>query len=387
MLKRWLKRLGWGLLALLLMLGVIVFDTLRHGGQFSAFTPAFAGSCVAVPLEASAEDIQIDRARGVAYLSYLDRRGKVQGRVADGTVLLLDLNVADARPRPALASNPAAFHPHGMSLYRAGDGTQRLFVISHPPGQGHAIETFEQTATGAFAPLGRITDPLLVSPNAVVAVGPNQFYVANDRGARNGFERGLELLFRRGLSTVTYFDGQSMRVAATDLKSAAGIAASPDGGTIYVAETAGKRVSVFRRDAATGTLTLVERLGIDGAPDNLHVAADGAVWVAAHAKTLALVNHFRDEKQIAPSLILRIATDPKATPRVAPVYANLGEQISAGSVGAVHAGELLIGSITERRILRCRLPQASRAESTMPTAASALAAPGDTALGDTGPAR
>jgi hypothetical protein len=38
------------------------------------------------------------------------------------------------------------------------------------------------------------------------------------------------------------------------------------------------------------------------------------------------------------------------------VYLDLGEQISAGSVGAVHEKQLLIGSITERRILRCRLP-------------------------------
>jgi hypothetical protein len=38
------------------------------------------------------------------------------------------------------------------------------------------------------------------------------------------------------------------------------------------------------------------------------------------------------------------------------VYLDLGTQISAGSIGAVHERQLLIGSITERKILRCRLP-------------------------------
>jgi arylesterase / paraoxonase len=354
--KIWFKRIGWTLLALVVAIGALVFDTLRHGGQFRTLTPAFAGSCLAIPLEASAEDIQIDRARGVAYLSYLDRRGKVEGRPVLGTVMLLDLNMPDSRPRPALASDPAAFHPHGMSLYRAGDGSERLFAISHPPGQGHAIELFEQTPTGAFAPVGRITDPLLLSPNAMLAVGPSQFYVANDSGAKNGFERGTEVAFRRGLSNIVFFDGQKMRIVASGLKSASGIGMSPDGASVYISETAGNRIAVFRRDAVSGALVFVEHIAIEGSPDNINVGADGTIWVAVHAKTLALVRHFGDAQQLAPTEILRIDPNPKAASRVAPVYLNLGEQISAGSVGAVHDGQLLIGSITERKILRCRLP-------------------------------
>ncbi len=355
-LKKWLKRLGWTLLTLVLALGVVVFDFLRHGGQFKTLTPGFGGSCTTIPLDASAEDIQIDRARGVAYLSYLDRRGKIEGRPVLGTVLMLDLNLPDSRPRPALATDPASFHPHGMSLYRVGDGSERLFVISHPPGQDHAIEMFEQTATGAFASLGRVTDPLLVSPNAMLATGPSQFYVANDRGAANGFERGLELLFRRGMSTVAYFDGQKMRVVASGLKSAAGIAMSADGAHVYVAETIGNRLAVFRRDAVSGGLKLLERIDLGSAPDNINVAADGSIWVAAHAKTLALALSFGDAKRLAPTQIFRINPDPKAAARVTQVYLNLGEQISGGSVGAVHDGQLLIGSITDRKLLRCRLP-------------------------------
>jgi hypothetical protein len=38
------------------------------------------------------------------------------------------------------------------------------------------------------------------------------------------------------------------------------------------------------------------------------------------------------------------------------VYAQDGREISAGSVGAVSNGTLLIGSITDRTVLRCRLP-------------------------------
>lgn len=353
----WLKRIGIALTALVVVIAAIAFDFLRHGGQFKSLQPAFAGSCETLSLDASAEDVRIDRTRGVAYLSYLDRRAQVEGKPVTGTVTLLDLNIADPRPRPALLAEPAAFRPHGMSLYRAGDGSLRLFVISHPQGSDHEVHLFEQGSTGAFRAVRVVRSPLFVDPNAIVAVGPMQFYVANDTGARNGFERVTELLFRRGLSTLAYYDGATVRVVATGLKSASGIAMSPDGTRLYVSETSGNRVAVFARNGASGGLTLQGHVELDSAPDNISVNGDGSVWIAAHARVLALIQHFGDATKLAPTQIFRltIGEDIAAT-KVEQIYLNLGEEISAGSVGAVFDRQLLIGSITERKLLRCRLP-------------------------------
>lgn len=352
----WLKRIGWTALVIVALVAIVMFDFLRHGGQFKTLEPHFAGTCIILPMDASAEDIQVDRARGVAYLSYLDRRGQVEGRPVLGTVMLLDLNQPDARPRPALASDPPRFRPHGMSLYRAGDGSQRLFVISHPPGGDQVVEIFEQTATGAFVPVRSVRDPLLLDPNAIVAAGPEQFYVANDSGATNAFQKVTELLFRRGLSKVVYFDGRTMRAVATGLKSASGIAMSPDGSRVYVAETSGNRVSVFARNAASGDLTFVEHVELGSAADNINVDADGSVWIAAHAKVLALGLHFGDATKLAPTQVFRFLPGAKGDARLTEVYLDSGQAISAGSVGAAVNKQLLIGSITERKILRCRLP-------------------------------
>lgn len=346
------------LAAVLVAAAVVAFDFLQHNGLFKTLKPYFAGTCTTVPLAASAEDIRIDHDRGVAYLSYLDRRAVAEGKARTGTVALLDLNVADPRPRPALATEPAGFRPHGLSLYVPEQGPRRLFVISHPDGGAHAVEIFEESATGAFAPVETIRDPLLVSPNAIVAVGPREFYVANDSGASNRFERLQERLFRRGLSTVTHFDAKRMRVVAEGLQSAGGIAVSNHGLWVYVSETDGNRLRIFDRDSATGALEPRNIVELGSAPDNLNIDTDGTLWIAAHPRLLALRRHRRDATKPAPTAVYRLRTSVvEKEDRVTIPYLDRGNGISAGSVVAVHDRRMLIGSLTEHKALLCELPE------------------------------
>jgi len=348
--KKWQKRTLTVVGALVLVVGLFTLEFMSFGGQFRDLSVRSPGACSTLPLNASAEDIQIDRNRSIAYLSSLDRRGLVEGLAVEGTVLQVDLVADPLRTEPALSSAPPGFRPHGMSLYRMGDGKQRLFVISHPEGDEHVIEVFEQNADNRFTHVGSIRDPLLVSPNAIVAVGPQQFYVANDKGDAGFLGRIGESLFRTGLSTVVYFDGESMRVEAERLKSAVGMGLSPDGLTAYVAETLGKRVSVYTRNPLTGDLTFKQHIELDGSPDNINVDADGALWIAVHAKLIDLIRHFGDASHHAPTTLLRYAAGTTT-----PVYVNDGSEISAGSVGAAFGGRLYMGSITEPQLLICRM--------------------------------
>lgn len=344
------RRLLIGLGVVIAVIGAFTVEFLAFGGQFRTVTPRTPGPCDTLALDASAEDIQIDRNRSIAYLSALDRRALVRGEDVRGTVLQLDLSSGSLQPRPALASAPENFRPHGMALYQMGDGKQRLFVISHPPAEAHIVEIFEQGTDGLFSHIGSIRDPLLQSPNAIVAVGPQQFYVANDKGASGPLERLFEAAFRSGMSRIVYYDGQTMRIAAEGLKSAVGLGLSPDGLRIAVAETLGKRVTLYTRDPASGALTLASRVDLDGAPDNINVDADGALWIAVHARLLDLIRHFGDADHPAPTTVLRHMDGLTEL-----VYAEDGSALSAGSVGAVFGGRLLMGSITDPELRICRL--------------------------------
>jgi arylesterase/paraoxonase len=354
--RTWLRRIAIILLVFVLLTGALAFDFLRHGGQFRSLEPRSAGRCESIEMSASAEDIRIDAERGIAYLSFLDRRGQIEGQPVTGTVMLLDLNLAEPRPRAALLSEPPGFRPHGMSLYVPTEGRRRLFVINHPKDAPHEVAVFEETVTGAFALADTIRDPLLVDPNAIVAVGPEQFYVANDSGARNGFERAQELLLRRGLANVVYYDGYAMRVVAPGLKSPSGIDASSDRTRLYVAETSGNRVSVFRRDVVDGDLEHIGGADLGSAPDNIVVDEDDTVWIAAHARVLALVRSFANAANRAPTQVFAWRAPSVAGSRPEVVYLNLGDEISAGSVAAPWRERLLIGSITDRKVLLCTNP-------------------------------
>lgn len=344
------------LLIVVALLAVVAFDALVKGGVFVKIEPHFAGACESLPLPGSAEDIQIDRSAGVAYLSVLDRRAVLAGRDVLGTILKVDLNAEPLGAVAGVANLPPDFRPHGMSLYTADDGSQRLFVISHPAGKPHTVEIFERGADGLFAHLETFHNPLLVNPNAIVAVGPRQFYVVNYSGASPGIPRFIEMFFRRALSEIVYFDGDAMRAVDEPIALGTGIAASADHGRIYVSEANARRMRVYARDSETGDLTLVESVDIRTAGDNLNVAEDGAIWVAGHPKPLMLLRHMQDAANRSPTQILRVAADPQTENRITEVHLNAGDEISAGSVAAVLGKQLLIGSITDHKILVCQLP-------------------------------
>ena len=306
----------------------------------------FAGTCAAVPLPGSGEDIQVDHARGLAYVSVFDRLGIAKGEaVQPGMVMRLDLNASPLTPQPALQGGPE-LRPHGLSLYTEPSGQRHLLVINHPEDRENGterIERYTETTPGVYAHAETFTSPLIVRANDMVAVGPRQFYVAQDVDRTSG----------ETLTQLVYFDGNEFSVAADDIQSGGGINASADGRLLYIAETGGKQIRVASRNA-DGSIATVRTIALDSSPDNIDVARDGSLWVGAHANVIALAMHFIVGSN-APSQVLKIS--PDADNDVEIIYLNKGTEIAAGSAGVPYADNtrLLIGSITARKILACEM--------------------------------
>ena len=68
-----------------------------------------------------------------------------------------------------------------------------------------------------------VADAALVSPNDIVAVGPEQFYVTNDHRHTGGFMRLVEEYGRQAWSNVLFYTGSGFVEAAAGLGYANGI--------------------------------------------------------------------------------------------------------------------------------------------------------------------
>ncbi len=346
------------LIAIGVVLGVVVLAALAAMNRMNAFVNVedeLPFNCRSMALPGSAEDIVIDRMRGVAYLSVLDRRALISNRNIRGVIFALDLNSDPASLFLPLAEVPSHLHPHGLSLHQDPIGNTWLFVINHPRDregeEPEAVEIFERRDDGLLYHVRTVTSSLMNSPNDLQATGPEQFIAVNDTGATSGLERVREFLFGAGLAKAVYYDGKTMRVAAEGLAGGAGIAYA--GGKFIIAETQGKRLRFMTADT-DGRLSEHSRLAMPGFPDNIDVDADGMLWVAEHASGMALGRHFGDKNYPAPSRFYRVAADGTGLELVA---ADTGEQHPAGSVAARYGDTLLLGSITATQVLVCEMPQ------------------------------
>jgi arylesterase/paraoxonase len=328
---------------------------LMLGGLFDTVTPV-ALACKAIPGVTGAEDLALDRKSGLLFASASDRR--TPGSKADGIYVLSAAHPENGFTR--LAGAPSVFHPHGIGLFRAADGSLTLMAVNHLDADHHAVDVFEVVfGSGGAAPrlneLGDIQSDKLIHPNDVAAVGREQFYVTNDHGSRSEAGMQAENYLTLPRANVLYFDGAVFREAATGLVFANGIAVS-NGARVYVAESTMRRIRTFTRDDFSGRLTEENVFALPAGPDNIDVAPNGALTVAGHPKMFDLLGYARDPSKPSPTEIFQVATQDGIPQSASTLYADAGREIGAGSVGVAAAKDLFIGSIFDAKILDCRLP-------------------------------
>src|SRR5436853_38308 len=177
-----------------------------------------------------------------------------------------------------LGAKAVAVSPDGAHVYAAGSLENAVAVFGRDAATGKLtfIEVQREGQNGIVG-LDRAR-ALSVSPdgaNLYVAGGYDDALVVFDRNPETGMLTSVQLL-QDGVGGVNGLNG------------ADSVAVSPDGTHVLVTGSVDNALAVFQRDAATGTLTYVERLrdgtaGVDGL-HNAHALAispDGASVYAA----------------------------------------------------------------------------------------------------------
>ncbi len=160
----------------------------------------------------------------------------------------------------------------------------------------------------------------------------------------------LESYLALPVTDAVYFDGEKGRKAVKGLTYANGINKSADGSVIYIAEILRRRIGVYERDAATGALKRIKSLPVHTSPDNIDVAADGALWVAGHSRIFDFLAHAKDPQAIAPSHVIRL--NPRSA-NASDVFISVDGEINASSVGAVWNDTLVVGAVFDGHVMVC----------------------------------
>jgi hypothetical protein len=196
------------------------------------------------------------------------------------------------------------FHPHGIFVDANGD----LYVVNH--GGRDSIEIFAVRGVGDAATLawrGCMVLPAGTSGNDVAVGGDGTVVVSNYSSAVDslldnvkiglGWTTGDVLLWRRSV-------GWS-HVPGTAASAANGVALSPDGKTLYYAETGGGR---FVRIGLDGTGRA--EIDVPGGPDNLSWTSRGTLYLASHTSNIAFLGCLIGRACRSPWVLLEI--DPES---------------------------------------------------------------------------
>lgn len=343
---------GLAALVALIALGAWIFFFLQAAGTFTTVAAKAVGVCKPVTGVVGVEDLTIDQESGLAFLSGYDRAADAAGKAAHGAIWTLDLNTPGAAPVDASASAfTGAFRPHGISLWRGADGRRVLYVINHAEGR-HSIEVFDVDGA-AMKHRATIRGSELVSPNDIVGMGPNQFYVTNDHGNATGWRRLAEDYLRTKETRVYFHDGDNFREVLSGIGGSNGINVSADGGTIYMSAASERRVYVYDRVPISNALVPRGHADVPGYADNIEVLPDGDLLLGLHTKVLALVAHFTDPSKRSPSHVMRLRPDGKGGLNAETIYYNDGTELSGLSVAARRGDRMLLGAIMEPKILDC----------------------------------
>ncbi|CAG8594224.1 4853_t:CDS:2 [Ambispora leptoticha] len=253
---------------------------------------------------------------------------------------------------------------HGLGIYD-DDSTNHtklsLFFVNHRR-TGSVIEIFEHTiGTKELIHLETVKHELIYTPNDVVPVSANEFFVTND------FRHRHKGIMRKPWSNVVFHSSASniTRIAADGIAYPNGIAANWDKSIIYVISTSDGEVILYERRQDNRIIEL-ERIRLGYPADNAAIdEVTGEIYIAGFPKVLKSIAYFEDPSgkyPRPPSVILKISnnTDPDRyfgkKYKVSKVLEDNGEFFHSFSISAVDhkRNALLLGSIF-KETWRCDL--------------------------------
>ena len=327
------------------------------------------------------EDIAVDAARGIAYISAYDRFALRDEVAAGGPVEtkggIYRLRLEDlagsgeitGRDLSATFSALQPFRPHGIDLYAPDGRGAALFVINRrhlieggKPRLDPTIEIFElagRTIETLGTPVATLRHPLMCGPNDLVALDERRFLVSNDHGACTPGAQFIEDLLGFKDAYVLAVEGSRARVVVRGIGFANGMALTPkEAGRqkLLVSATREKAVHIYDLEAVLagdGNIEAERSIGLPGSPDNFSWDVDGRLYLAVFPNIYRFAAFMRGWFGVdtAPGGMLRLDWRSDAEPRYLHVFT--GGTLNGVTVAAPYGEWLLAASGFDNKLLVC----------------------------------
>jgi sugar lactone lactonase YvrE len=303
------------------------------------------------------EDVAVEVRAGVPRLlvSSLDRSDKSR----NGAIYAVD--VAGKEPNPVLLTidwrgNPSRFRPHGFALL-ADPKRPRLFVINHGDETlaGQSIDVFD-VGIRMLTLRQRIRGKALGRPNDLdVRLLPDGRYELFVGSPAQGWEQLWEAFIGpRSSSIVRLREGESGVERIGGLRFANGVAIHRNG-RVYGSSSIDQRLYGYPLERG-GPAVRRTSIEIDGVADNISVANDGALIVAASGSPWAFTRYAdaamkkKKELPLCPTRVWRVR--PGAAQQTTLLFADCGAYINAGSSAVCIGPDLFVGQAFGDYVLR-----------------------------------
>ncbi|MEW7292286.1 SMP-30/gluconolactonase/LRE family protein [Aquimarina sp. 2304DJ70-9] len=334
------------LIILVLVLSFIT-HTLVSTGFFRTVENQFDGKVVKKVALPGAEDITISYVDSFAIVSSTHRLVYPPKKEEQGGLYILELKSGNFDITNLTASLKKPFAPHGISMIKK-DSTYTIMAINHTL-EGHSIEVFS-LYNGNLIHKRTITDPSLKSPNDIVLIDENRFYVTNDHGYTKGIGKFFEEYGGLSVSNVVYFDGEKFIEVADGIAYANGINFDPKRNLLYVASPRGFEIKVYSRNK-DGLLDFIEDIPCGTGVDNIEIDNEGHLWSGAHPNLLRFKAYAQGKENTAPSEVIKVTYREKNEYSVEKIYVNDGEMMSGSSSATAFGDLILTGNVMDDEFL------------------------------------
>ena len=297
------------------------------------------------------EDITISRKDNFAIISSTNRSEFPAKTKVRGELYYLDLNNEDAQPISLTQSFSKDFAPHGISLFPV-DSSYIVAAISHVEGK-HFVEMFRLQGLN-LSHIRTIQDPMMISPNDLVLMDQNTFYITNDHKYPTGFMKVIEDYGGLAISNVLHYDGAKFKEVADGISYSNGINYNPESNLLFVASSRGFKVKVFEVQPSND-LTPIEDIYCGTGVDNIEFDEDMNLWIGAHPDLIHFASYNKNKKTISPSEVIKINYEREGKTTVTSLLVNDGSMMSGCSVATPFRERLLLGNVKDRKLVVTKL--------------------------------